>query len=68
MDISLRQHITQNIKDLKFDEMKSSISDAITSGDEKALIGLGVVFEIIWNKSNEDMRANYVNQIVESFK
>lgn len=34
-------------------ELEATILDAIQSGEEKMLPGLGVLFEIIWQHANE---------------
>jgi len=53
MNIDLRQAIIANVSGNTQDQLKDTIVDAIQSGEEKMLPGLGVLFEIIWNNSNE---------------
>ena len=36
------------------DQLEDTIVDAIQSGEEKMLPGLGVLFELIWQKASEN--------------
>lgn len=54
MDLNLRKAIIQNISGNTQDQLKDTIVDAIQSGEEKMLPGLGVLFELIWNHASED--------------
>lgn len=47
MLIDLRQAIINRVKDKNEEELFGVIADSI-GGDDKALPGLGVLFEIIW--------------------
>ncbi|MGL4373862.1 MAG: small acid-soluble spore protein SspI [Turicibacter sp.] len=42
--------------------------DAIDSGEEKTLPGLGVIFEVLWNGSNETERDSMINRITQCLK
>ena len=52
MILSLRQAIIQRVHDKSADELAEVIEDSI-GGDDKALPGLGVLFEIIWENCGE---------------
>lgn len=52
MNIDIRNHIKKNFKDSTKEEIKNSIESAITEQDEITLPGLGVLFEILWQNSN----------------
>jgi small acid-soluble spore protein I (minor) len=52
MNLSLRQAIMLRVHDKSSDELLHVIEDSI-DGDERALPGLGVLFEIIWKHSDE---------------
>lgn len=55
MDLNLRHAIMQNISGNTQEELEDTIVDAIQSGEEKMLPGLGVLFEVIWqNSSNQE--------------
>ena len=62
-NIDVRKYIVSNFKDSTIDEIKSSIVDSITSGEDDPLIGLGVMFELLWNNSSEEEQNIILNNI-----
>lgn len=56
MNINIRQNIINNFKGAEKDEIKNSIISSIDDGKEITLPGLGVFFELLWNKSDENSR------------
>ncbi|WP_456278054.1 small acid-soluble spore protein SspI [Bacillus sp. AK128] len=55
MNLNLRNAIISNVQGNNQQELQDTILDAIQSGEEKMLPGLGVLFEVIWqNSSNDD--------------
>jgi small acid-soluble spore protein I (minor) len=54
MDLNLRKAIKSNIAGNNEEELEATILDAIKSGEEKMLPGLGVLFEMIWESAKED--------------
>lgn len=56
MNISIRDYIKNNFKDSSETEIKDSIISSISEGDEVSLPGLGVLFEILWNNSDNDLQ------------
>ena len=65
-NIDIRKYITENFKGDSIEKIKDSIESTIKFKDEDALIGLGVFFEIIWNKLNEEEKNYYLKIINES--
>ena len=55
-NIDVRKYIINNFQNSTIQEIKSSIEDSITSQEDDPLIGLGDIFEILWNNSNEKER------------
>ena len=53
-NIDIRQYIKNNFKDDNIEDIKSSIEDSISSKEDDPLIGLGVLFEILWNNSTKE--------------
>ncbi|WP_067843373.1 small acid-soluble spore protein SspI [Amphibacillus sediminis] len=53
MDLNLRKAILANVANNNQSELEDTIVDAIQSGEEKMLPGLGVLFELIWQQSDE---------------
>lgn len=52
MNTDIREYIKNNFKDSSIDDLRESIVSSIESKDELVLPGLGVLFEIFWNNSN----------------
>ncbi len=53
-NIDVRKYIVSNFKDSNLEELNSSIVDSVNSGEEDPLIGLGVLFELLWKNSTEE--------------
>ncbi len=53
LDLNLRKAILANVSGNNREQLESTILEAIQSGEEKMLPGLGVLFEVIWQHSDE---------------
>ena len=51
-NIDVRKYIISNFKEDNIEDIKKSIEESITSHDEDPLIGLGVLFELLWTNSS----------------
>lgn len=67
-DIDIRNYIIENFKDDNEEKIKDSIETTIKSRDEDALIGLGVLFELLWKKLNEEEKKKSLDNIRQSIK
>ena len=67
-DIDIRKYIIENFKDDSATKIRDSIETTIKSRDEDALIGLGVLFELLWNSLSEEEKGKNVNNIQQSIK
>ena len=67
MDLDLRQAILQKVQDKSSAEIAKVIDDSI-GGDEKALPGLGVLFEVIWEHSEQDIQQKLSETLKNQFK
>ena len=67
-NIDIRKYIIENFKDDNEEKIKDSIETTINEKNEDALIGLGVLFELLWNKLNEEEKKNSLNKIRGSIK
>lgn len=65
MDLNLRKAILANVTDNSQDELEATIVDAIQSGEEKMLPGLGVLFELIWQQADQTNKKDLV-QLLET--
>lgn len=62
-NIDVRKYIVSNFKDSSIDEIKSSIVDSVTSGEDDPLIGLGVMFELLWKNSTNEQQEIILDNI-----
>ncbi|GGP13382.1 small acid-soluble spore protein SspI [Oceanobacillus neutriphilus] len=63
MDLNIRKAIYANISNNDQEQLEATIVDAITNGEEKMLPGLGVLFELIWNHSNEEEKKEMITSL-----
>ena len=56
MNINIREYIKNNFKESDINELKESILASIESNDEVVLPGLGVLFEVLWNNSSNELK------------
>lgn len=64
MNLDLRQAIVRRVEDKNTEELRGVIEDSI-GGDDRALPGLGVLFEIIWKNTDEAVQQELVNTLKE---
>ncbi|WP_217558478.1 small acid-soluble spore protein SspI [Paenibacillus sp. GbtcB18] len=62
MILSLRQAIFQRVEGKSNDELKEIIDDSI-DGQEQALPGLGVLFEVIWKNIDSEKQSELVTAL-----
>ena len=67
-NIDIRKYIIENFKDDNIEKIKDSIETTISSKDEDALIGLGVLFESLWTKETEEEKQKSLDYIRQSIK
>ena len=67
-DIDIRKYIIENFKDDTVEKIRDSIETTISSRDEDALIGLGVLFELLWTRLNEEDKQKSLDNIRQSIK
>ncbi len=61
--LNLRQAIMYKMQGSDANAVKETITDAIATGQEKTLPGLGVLFEVLWQNSDESTRQQMVSTI-----
>ena len=67
-NIDIRNYIIENFKDDNIDKIEDSIETTISSRDEDALIGLGVLFELLWTKLDENEKKQNLEYIRQNIK
>ncbi|WP_026906393.1 small acid-soluble spore protein SspI [Paucisalibacillus globulus] len=68
MNLNLRNAILHNIASNDQSQLEATIVDAIQSGEEKMLPGLGVLFELIWNQSDAQEKQEMVEALEQGVK
>lgn len=67
-NIDIRKYIIENFKEDSEEKIRDSIETTIKFKDEDALIGLGVLFELLWEKSTEEDKNKYLKLINDNIK
>ncbi|GAK02968.1 small, acid-soluble spore protein [Geomicrobium sp. JCM 19037] len=68
MGLNLRHAILDNVSGSDASQIEATITDAISSGEEKMLPGLGVLFEVYWNEADETQKQQVIDQISSGVK
>ncbi|WP_335872701.1 small acid-soluble spore protein SspI [Bacillus sp. 2205SS5-2] len=68
MGLNLRNAIIHNVSGNSQDEFKDTIVDAIQSGEEKMLPGLGVLFEVYWQNASPQEQTVILEKLEDSLK
>ena len=68
MNLNLRNAIIHNVSGNTQDQLEDTIVDAISTGEEKMLPGLGVLFEVIWNNSSEQDKQEMLEALESGLK
>lgn len=68
MNIDIREHIKSNFKDSSSDDIRNSIEESIQKRDEVTLPGLGVLFETLWNASDDECKEKMLGMLASSLK
>lgn len=67
-NIDVRKYIINNFKNDTQEEIKMSIDGSIESRSDDPLIGLGVLFEIMWKNSPDEMKNTILTNIKKGLK
>jgi small acid-soluble spore protein I (minor) len=68
MNLNLRNAIITNVSGNSQQELQETIVDAIQSGEEKMLPGLGVLFEIIWQNADPGSKEEMLHTLESGLK
>jgi small acid-soluble spore protein I (minor) len=63
--LNLRQAIMYKMQGSDATAVADTITDAIATGQEKTLPGLGVLFEVLWQHSDQAIRQQMVQTIAD---
>ncbi len=67
-NIDVRNYIINNFKNDTPEQIAESINTSIESRSEDPLIGLGVLFEIMWKNSNNELKNTILTNIKKGLK
>ncbi|OIJ10988.1 small acid-soluble spore protein SspI [Anaerobacillus arseniciselenatis] len=68
MGFNLRGAILQNVQNSTEEDVKATIADAMQSGEEKMLPGLGVLFEVYWKQADEQSKQEVISSISQGLQ
>ncbi|MGN1402552.1 MAG: small acid-soluble spore protein SspI [Bacillus sp. (in: firmicutes)] len=68
MGLNLRNAIIHNVTGNSQHQLENTIVDAIQSGEEKMLPGLGVLFEVIWQNSSAEEKQEMLSALENGLK
>ena len=68
MNLNLRNAILHNVTGNTQEELEDTIVDAIQTGEEKMLPGLGVLFEVIWRNSSQQEQQEMLQALESGLK
>lgn len=68
MDVNVRRAVIANLNKASNDDVRKTIVDAIGTGEEIVLPGLGVLFELIWQKGTPEQQNQIIHMLVNSLK
>ncbi|UOY94257.1 small acid-soluble spore protein SspI [Ectobacillus sp. JY-23] len=68
MSFNLRGAVLANVSGNSQQELEATIVDAISSGEEKMLPGLGVLFEVIWQHADSGEKQEMLSTLENGLK
>lgn len=68
MDLNLRKAVIANVTGSNQEQIEHTIVDAIQSGEEKMLPGLGVLFEVLWQHASDSDKSEMLQTLESGLK
>lgn len=63
MDVNLRDAIISNIQNKSKEQLMDMMETATREKEEKTLPGLGVIFEVIWENSDSNVKESLISTL-----
>lgn len=60
----IREIVLQNLSGSSDEEIRGYIQETIDTREEEALPGMGILFEVVWKKSDDTERDKIMNKIM----
>ena len=67
MNFQIRDAISANMSNNSATDIRNVVEDAMQRGEEHLLPGLGVFFEKLWNRSDEQEKAKITTELAQAF-
>ncbi|AXH99397.1 small acid-soluble spore protein SspI [Sporosarcina sp. PTS2304] len=67
MDFQIRDAITANMTNNSSSDVRNVIDDAIARGEEHLLPGLGVFFEQLWKRADDQKKTQMTSELAQAF-
>ncbi len=67
MNIDIKEYIRNNFKNTTVQEIRQSIEEGVNQNDELFLPGLGALFDVAWQNSDEHLRNEILTVLHNSF-
>lgn len=68
MNIDIRSHIINNFKGDDMNTLRDAIEESIQNNDEITLPGMGVFFELVWKKLDDETKDKILHILETSVK
>ncbi|KXG78684.1 Small, acid-soluble spore protein I [Fervidicola ferrireducens] len=64
----IRELVLKNLEGSTREEVKEYINETIQTREEQALPGMGVLFEVVWQKSNSSEKESMMDKIMAAIE
>ena len=68
MNLDIRSHIINNFKGDIVQVLREAIEESIKNNDEITLPGMGVFFELVWQKADDEMKEKMLKILEDCVK
>lgn len=65
---NIRELVLKNLEGSTREEVEEYINETIQTREEQALPGMGVLFEVVWQKSNSSERESMMDKIMAAIE
>ena len=64
--LDIRDIVLKNLSGSSAEEIKGYIQDTIDNKEDDALPGMGILFEVIWQKSEDSEKDSMMQKIIDT--
>ena len=68
MNINIRKSVKENFKNNNEQEIEEAINSSITEQSEVTLPGLGVFFELVWQRGDQTIKQSILKLLKQSLE